>query len=104
MMTLHEDAKQAGSVIQCAVLRSLDAVKSEVRACDSNAGFSIMQLMNTDRYCLTMKGFTLAPLFFLFMVSTSDLARNRTQLRFPTIEETREHVVYNHEVITAHRL
>ena len=51
-----------------------------MRACDSNAGFSIMQLMNTDRYCLTMKGFTLAPLFFLFMVSTSDLLRMRVPI------------------------
>lgn len=50
------------------------------RTCDSNAGFSIIQLMKTDRYCLTMKGFTLAPLFFLFIVSTRDLAAHAAQL------------------------
>lgn len=57
----------AGSASNVRVLAMSD---SKVRqTCESKAGFSIWQLTKTQRWFLTMKSFTLAFLFFLWMTS-----------------------------------
>ena len=56
--------------------------------CESNAGFSIKQLMKTHRWFFTMNGFTLAFLFFLLTLSVIDLFQNRRASSQGAFEKT----------------